>query len=485
MVNNKPLDDLTIIKGIGPVWQRRMRRILGVRTYQDLAELSCEKILSQLKAEGTSLPTMSDCESWINQAREIAAEAEDSSDAEAKNNDPEKQTVSLDGTEKWQPFATFVVEFLMRAHARNHEERQTKVQRMEDGGTNATWPDIDIMELSKWIAEQLGESPVSELEQQLEDERARMQYELEQELVNRKEAANRDLQMKLEEERNNTLETIRQELKEEKAKARRKMEAEIQQEHTEAHQALEQKLEGKETKAQQELERKLEEEKIQAQHALQKQLEEERTQALNELEEELNRNRTKALLELEQELDEMKTRVEQELEEERVQTPEEEKIPQQKPKKEPAKEARPPETAALSEIQLKPIITQIRAFQPLDAKEPIGRGEAGQPFSGFVSSIEPFTFDVDFELAEPAVSELEQFGKNYHVEFYIRNISTGEKKHLGNTKADTFIEGKSSYAAQLTAVTLTPGVYNLLVFLLVQNGRPSADFWEIPFLQVT
>ena len=70
-MSENPLEDLTVIKGIGPVWQKRLRESLGIRTFADLADLSCADLLSQLEAIGQPLPTMSECEAWISQAQKL------------------------------------------------------------------------------------------------------------------------------------------------------------------------------------------------------------------------------------------------------------------------------------------------------------------------------------------------------------------------------------------------------------------------------
>lgn len=59
------IDDLTVIKGIGPVYQSRLGDA-GIRTFSELAAADSEKIAGAIDA------TESMIEDWIDQARRIA-----------------------------------------------------------------------------------------------------------------------------------------------------------------------------------------------------------------------------------------------------------------------------------------------------------------------------------------------------------------------------------------------------------------------------
>jgi hypothetical protein len=129
-------------------------------------------------------------------------------------------------------------------------------------------------------------------------------------------------------------------------------------------------------------------------------------------------------------------------------------------------------------------IAQVQAFQPPDVETPTAAGEANQPFSGFVRSGEPFRLEASFELAGPAVAEVAKKQVTYRAQFYARNRSTGERLHLGDTKPDTLIEGKSSYTATLPKAALQPGLYRLRVLATLQGVRTAPGYLEVPLLQV-
>jgi len=449
-VNEKPRDDLTVIKGIGPIWQKRLQESLGVYTFQDLAALSSDEIISGLKPA----PSKSECEAWISQAQELIVAAKLSTETEEGS----QQTNSPVGSAEWKPIASFVVEFLSRIIEGDTEQRHTKVQHIETD-TNASWPGIENVALCRWMLEQMGETALPELNQKIEEIRIRTLQELEQELDVQRAAAQQELQVTLEEERS-------------------RVGKEIEQERSRARQALEQELDEKRSQIQLELDQLLEKEQTRARQALQKELDEERVQMRKEIEQE----RTKARQALIRELDEeQRTQEPEDLEQELV---DDELQSQPEMEKEFHPTAQISETRPVNEPHDALAITQLRAFQPGDAVEPVGKGIPGRPFSGFINGDELFTFVVDFELAEPAMSEITQQEMTYQAQFYVRDLLTGAKEHLGNTKANPLIEGRSSYIARLTDVTLGRGIYELTVLVTVQNREPRANYLMVPLLQI-
>jgi hypothetical protein len=139
--SEKPYDDLTVIRGIGPARQQWLQDSLGVRTYEDLAALSADDIESRLRADG-QIPSRSTIEAWLVQARTLAAEA-----ASAQVNSP----VQEDG---WKPVASFVVEFQVREPEGKVRECRTAVHHMEkDRGTH--WPGIEHRRLCQWMVDQI------------------------------------------------------------------------------------------------------------------------------------------------------------------------------------------------------------------------------------------------------------------------------------------------------------------------------------------
>lgn len=129
-------------------------------------------------------------------------------------------------------------------------------------------------------------------------------------------------------------------------------------------------------------------------------------------------------------------------------------------------------------------IIQIQAFQPPQTETPVGIGRAGQPFSGFVRSDEPFALEISFALAGPAAAEVAKKQVTYRAQFYAHNRSTDERTHLGDTKAAALVVGKVSYTATLPKASLQRGVYRLWALVTLLSRPPRIGHLEMPLLQV-
>lgn len=148
--NAEQRDDLTRIRGIGPVKQQWLRTSLNVRTFQDLASLAVEEIESQLRADGQTT-SRSAIANWIAQARELAGNyPEDESDASMtaiteEASPPEEM--------QWQSFGAFQVEFQSRQMPGKPEECRTVVRHL-DTERSIIWHGIETEQLQSWMLEQ-------------------------------------------------------------------------------------------------------------------------------------------------------------------------------------------------------------------------------------------------------------------------------------------------------------------------------------------
>lgn len=158
-----------------------------------------------------------------------------------------------------------------------------------------------------------------------------------------------------------------------------------------------------------------------------------------------------------------------------------ERMPQvpEPPEEKPPMEAQPAEALPVT-VEM----AQVQAFQPPQAETPIAIGRAGQPFSGFVRSSEPFALKASFEPLVPAAAQVAKKQVTYRAQFHARNLSTTEKIPLGDTKAVSPVEGEAPYMALLPQTSLQPGVYNLRVLVTLQSTPPSVGYLEVPLLQV-
>jgi len=141
-----------------------------------------------------------------------------------------------------------------------------------------------------------------------------------------------------------------------------------------------------------------------------------------------------------------------------------------------------PQVAAAEPATL--TLSQLRVFQPPQTERPTATGKIGQPFMGYVRGNQSFALEAPFELAGPAAVEAANKEREYQVQFYACELSTGATTHLGKTQPGALIKGRLSYTAQLPKASLPPGIYRLRALAVVQATPPITAFLEVPLLQV-
>ena len=128
-------------------------------------------------------------------------------------------------------------------------------------------------------------------------------------------------------------------------------------------------------------------------------------------------------------------------------------------------------------------ITQIRVFQPPQSKKPTMRIKASKPFRGSVKSDKPFTFEVDFELAGPAVADIVKKQIECNARSYV--YAKGKSIELGITGPHTLEQGKFNFTFTLPKATLQRGKYRLWVLVTTQQATlVIPDYIEVPLFQV-
>jgi hypothetical protein len=152
----KRADDLSQIKGIGPVRQHWLRESLGVYTFRELSAWSAAEIEARLRAEG-EIVSLKEIARWIAQARKLAPEAEPSPERSTHAESRESAHAGPAAAPgKWKPFASFIVEFQSRTDADGEEALQTSVHHIE-ADRGMTWPGIETVQHCAWMRAQLGE----------------------------------------------------------------------------------------------------------------------------------------------------------------------------------------------------------------------------------------------------------------------------------------------------------------------------------------
>lgn len=197
--NGKKGDDLTRLKGIGPVKQQWLKTSLNICTVQELADFSADEIESRFKAEGQTV-SKSEIEGWIAQARELVALEEqppqpilESSQAEPEasfeppmQNYPLAQAAvesaevetdgrltSLEEDSRWRTCSSFLVEFQSRQTDRGTEEQQTTVRHLQADNVQI-WSGIEKEKLHQWIVYQLDKTNPRSTEARTEAETSRL-----------------------------------------------------------------------------------------------------------------------------------------------------------------------------------------------------------------------------------------------------------------------------------------------------------------------
>lgn len=178
--SDSDLDDLTMIKGIGPARQRWFEDSLDVRTFGDLAALSVDAIESRLKTD-KQIASRETIETWIAEAHGRAAKRAGKPTRAAKGTKAKAEVKALAGENEttsqpvksaedddggkaqfptgrdgWKPFASFVVEYQERTVEGQAIEYRTTAHHME-ADTSTNWPGIERQQHCHWMLEQLGD----------------------------------------------------------------------------------------------------------------------------------------------------------------------------------------------------------------------------------------------------------------------------------------------------------------------------------------
>jgi hypothetical protein len=154
-------DDLTTIKGIGPVRQKWLQDSFGVHSFDGLAALSVDEIESQLKADGL-IAARSSIEEWITSAQEMSAVTPSPNQKAPKA--PHEQTIEAltDNNYDWQSTGMFIVHLQVRRAVAGQSDQRLTIQHVPVA-ENGTWQDdleaptvIAGGQLYPWILDRAG-----------------------------------------------------------------------------------------------------------------------------------------------------------------------------------------------------------------------------------------------------------------------------------------------------------------------------------------
>jgi len=149
-----------------------------------------------------------------------------------------------------------------------------------------------------------------------------------------------------------------------------------------------------------------------------------------------------------------------------------------------ATESLPAEPQNAKPLSVKVDITHVRAFQLSVNELPQAVANAGGIFSGIVSSDQPVSFEVSFQISGSDVEDMSKSHPLYNTEVYAYNRTTSEKKHLTAAKPGYLEQGKLSYKMILPESVLSSGNYRLEYFTRLEGEHPAEGHLAVPFLRV-
>ena len=130
-------------------------------------------------------------------------------------------------------------------------------------------------------------------------------------------------------------------------------------------------------------------------------------------------------------------------------------------------------------------ITQIQAYQPLDATKPTGKALANQLFIGFIEGDKPFALELNVRLGQNGNVVATHGPITYQAQAFAYNRTTGENIQLCEPENSTFSEGQTEDNIKLPVSSLSPGYYRLQAMMTLQTKPQALGFLEVPLLQVS
>lgn len=140
-------------------------------------------------------------------------------------------------------------------------------------------------------------------------------------------------------------------------------------------------------------------------------------------------------------------------------------------------------TVATSPVEVR--IAHVHAYQPPQADTPVGSGEAGQSFEGYLRGDQPFALEIIFDLEGESAVDLTAQQPVYIIRSYVQDQFTGESTHLSDAEPGNLVKGELRYAAKLPRATLPPGEYRLFAFVNLQAASVRPDFVTFPVVNLT
>ncbi|GJM42069.1 MAG: hypothetical protein DHS20C20_23510 [Ardenticatenaceae bacterium] len=126
-------------------------------------------------------------------------------------------------------------------------------------------------------------------------------------------------------------------------------------------------------------------------------------------------------------------------------------------------------------------VTQVKLFQPPDAKEPLVTSTGhSNPAQENISAGDPFSLEVLFSLGGEAAKFIARQEAAYTVQAVANEIKSKTGINLGGIEPEVLIEGTFDYSVRLPEMILDPGVHQLWAMVRILATNTIPNFLEGP-----
>lgn len=142
----------------------------------------------------------------------------------------------------------------------------------------------------------------------------------------------------------------------------------------------------------------------------------------------------------------------------------------------------PPRITRVEEIALE--IAQLKVFQPPFLPEGMVITRQSRIVPQALSSQQPFAVEVQLKLTGQSAAAMTQHLLSYEVHAVVHDRESGENLALDLSRSGRLANGILTYTARLPEMTLQPGRYRLRVLGELQEGLAQPGSFNVPLLQV-
>jgi len=130
-------------------------------------------------------------------------------------------------------------------------------------------------------------------------------------------------------------------------------------------------------------------------------------------------------------------------------------------------------------------ITNLRIHQPANSASPVQSIDPDTHFQASVQCVQPFSFEVNFELVGPKAKEVADSKINWIAETRTFDAASHTSPQLCEYGPNPFEKGRFKYVLSLPEISLQPGTYRVWALITPDSSSIALpDFLDIPNLRV-